>query len=103
MKLFAIRSAAAATLLGLLTACGGSGLDAAPSVADGTALAPPVMDARPAAQELLSGMQPPPSNDQVPTPDCQSDNCQGLRVIDGNAEAYRFGAIGRVADTDSSI
>jgi hypothetical protein len=102
MKLFVIRSAAAA-LLGLLTACGGSGPDAAPTVADGTALAPPAMDARPAAgQDLAAGMQPPPSNDQVPTPDCQPDNCQGLRVIDGNAEAYRFGAIGRAAGTDSS-
>lgn len=102
MKLFAIRSAAAAALLGLLTACGGSGFESAPSVADASAAAPPVMDARPAGPDLVTGMQPPPSNDQVPTPDCQPDNCRGLRVIDGNAEAYRFGAIGRAASPDSS-
>jgi hypothetical protein len=44
---------------------------------------------------LAAGMQPPPSNEQVPTPDCQPENCQGLRIIDGNAEAYRFDAMNR--------
>lgn len=94
MKLFALRSAAAATLLSLLTACGGSALDAGSPVAESTTLARPVMDASAAE---IAAIEPPPSNDQVPTADCQPENCQGLRIIDGNAEAFRFDAMSRSA------
>jgi hypothetical protein len=29
----------------------------------------------------------------MPRPDCEPQNCQGLRIIDGNAEAYRVDAL----------
>ena len=30
-----------------------------------------------------------------PAPDCAPQNCQGLRIIDGNAEAYRYDSLNR--------
>jgi len=32
-----------------------------------------------------------------PAPDCAAEGCNGLRIIDGNAEAYRFDAMRRAA------
>jgi len=29
----------------------------------------------------------------MPKADCEPQNCQGLRIIDGNAEAYRLDAL----------
>lgn len=34
----------------------------------------------------------------MPAPDCAADGCKQLRVIDGNAEAYRRDALQRAAD-----
>jgi hypothetical protein len=33
----------------------------------------------------------------MPAPDCAADGCKGLRVIDANAEAYRYEAMRRAA------
>jgi hypothetical protein len=33
----------------------------------------------------------------MPAPDCAADGCQGLRIIDANAEAYRYDAMRRAA------
>jgi hypothetical protein len=33
----------------------------------------------------------------MPAPDCAAQNCRGLRIIDGNAEAYRYDAMRRIA------
>ena len=32
-----------------------------------------------------------------PTPDCAAEGCASLRIIDGNAEAYRIDAMRRAA------
>ncbi|WP_292038022.1 hypothetical protein [Massilia sp. UBA6681] len=32
-----------------------------------------------------------------PTPDCAAEGCRSLRIIDGNAEAYRIDAMRRAA------
>jgi hypothetical protein len=37
------------------------------------------------------------SGGQNPVPDCAAEHCQGLRIIDGNAEACRFDAMRRSA------
>jgi hypothetical protein len=34
----------------------------------------------------------------MPAPDCAADGCQGLRIIDANAEAYRYDAMRRAAN-----
>ncbi|QJD98768.1 hypothetical protein HH212_00860 [Massilia forsythiae] len=33
----------------------------------------------------------------MPAPDCAADNCRGLRIIDANAEAFRYDAMRRAA------
>lgn len=35
--------------------------------------------------------------DHMPTPDCAAEGCKGLRIIDANAEAFRYDAIRREA------
>jgi hypothetical protein len=74
MKFVHIRSAAAVFLLSLLTACGGSDFKAGAPMAQAAA-----------------------ASAQNPAPDCQPENCQGLRIVDGNAETYRFDAARRTA------
>lgn len=32
-----------------------------------------------------------------PAPDCAPENCKGLRIVDANAEAYRYEAMRRAA------
>jgi hypothetical protein len=32
---------------------------------------------------------------QTPAPDCAAEHCSGLRIIDGNAEAFRIDAMRR--------
>ena len=32
---------------------------------------------------------------QMPAPDCAAQDCSGLRIIDGNAEAFRVDAMRR--------
>ena len=32
----------------------------------------------------------PAATGQMPAPDCADQNCSGLRIIDGNAEAFRI-------------
>jgi hypothetical protein len=50
----------------------------------------------PSPQPLrLHSSPPPPSTSSTPAPDCAAENCQGLRIIDGNAEAYRIDAMRR--------
>lgn len=37
----------------------------------------------------------------MPQPDCVADGCKGLRIVDANAEAFRYAALHRV-DTPES-
>jgi predicted small secreted protein len=38
----------------------------------------------------------------MPAPDCAADNCRSLRIIDANAEAYRYDAQRRAALADGN-
>jgi hypothetical protein len=38
----------------------------------------------------------------MPAPDCAADNCSSLRIIDANAEAYRYDAQRRAALADGN-
>jgi hypothetical protein len=69
-----------------LSACGGTG-SATESAPVQTAAATHVVD--------LS--VDPASAGKTPVPDCAPENCSGLRVIDGNAEAFRLDAMRRAA------
>ncbi|MGJ7918420.1 hypothetical protein ACI48D_23490 [Massilia sp. LXY-6] len=81
MKLHAIRSVSALALAIVLTACGGG------SQADQPTLTASAMQSGSAAQVSAA----------MPAPDCATDGCKSLRIIDANAEAYRYDAMRRAA------
>lgn len=39
----------------------------------------------------------PAASGKNPLPDCAAEDCKGLRIIDGNAEAFRIDALRRAA------
>ena len=68
------------SLAGALTGCGGQ-------YAIDPAAAPSVTVPATAASALASST--------MPVPDCAPEDCAGLRIIDGNAEAWRIDAARR--------
>jgi hypothetical protein len=104
MKLHALRSISALTLAVLLTACGaGIDLDApAQTAASVTSMASPafVNATAGAATQTAAGVTVATST--MPAPDCAADGCKGLRIIDANAEAYRYDAMRRAAADEAA-
>lgn len=76
MKFLPFRSALCMALVALVSACGGQAASDAPIRTAAIAQVAPA---------------------QAPTPDCAPQQCQGLRIIDGNAEAFRVDAQRRAA------
>ena len=89
MKLHALRSISAFALAALLAACGGGAIDQ------------PTMTAA-AVMSGSSAQMSTQATAAMPAPDCAADGCKSLRVIDGNAEAYRFDAMRRAAAEDAA-
>ena len=85
MKLHALRSVAAFALAALLAACGGGQVDQPTQIAAAVVSS---SGAGGGAKVVAASM---------PAPDCAADGCKGLRIIDGNAEAYRYDAMRRAA------
>ena len=102
------RTIAAIALTTLLTACGagqqetqtsmtlGSAVQSDLGVAAGAAAAAPAAVSTGPAVAAAAG----PNN---PTPDCAAEGCGSLRIIDGNAEAYRIDAMRRAAAEGDSL
>ncbi len=82
MKFFTLNTISALSLAALLTACGGYDTTA-PVEASQTRVA-------------TTGVS------TVPTPDCALEGCKGPRIIDANAEAYRYDAMRRAAEAPQS-
>lgn len=78
-------------LAATLSACGGTDLDT-PATSVQTAAATRVVD--------LS--VDPAAVGQTPAPDCAPEACAGLRIIDGNAEAFRIDAMRRAAQENGA-
>ncbi len=78
MKQFALRTAFAASLAVLLAACGAN---------DDVDL--PTRTAAMSASTVVAA--------NSPVPDCAADGCSSLRIIDANAETYRYDAMRRAA------
>ena len=78
MKSFAFRTLCSFSLATLLAACGVS-----------TPADVPTRTAAAAPTNVATAT--------MPAPDCGADGCKGLRVIDANAEAYRYDAMRRAA------
>ncbi|WP_296943548.1 hypothetical protein [uncultured Massilia sp.] len=78
MKQFAFRTAFAASLAVLLAACGANDVDD--------------LSTRTAAMSASSVVAV-----NSPAPDCAAEGCSSLRIIDANAETYRYDALRRAA------
>jgi hypothetical protein len=87
MKLHAIRSVSALGLAALLAACGGGQID------QSTQTAAVAGQSGSAAKVIAAAM---------PAPDCAADGCKSLRIIDANAEAYRYDAMRRAAANEAA-
>ena len=99
------RTIAAIALTTLLTACGAGNQETQQPMTLGAAVqsdlgAAAGATATPADAAAAASTGPAvaaaagPNN---PTPDCAAEGCAGLRLIDGNAEAYRIDAMRRAA------
>ena len=89
MKTFRLPTISSTLLIAAaLSACGGAAPDSALSAA-----APAIQSA--AATHVVDLSVDPAAVGQTPAPDCAAENCQGLRIIDGNAEAWRLDAMRR--------
>jgi len=47
------------------------------------------------AASVTSAPATPSTSGAMPAPDCAAEGCAGLRIIDGNAEAFRIDAMRR--------
>jgi hypothetical protein len=80
MKTSAVRTVAALSLATLLAACGsGAQID------------------QPTQTAAMTGSAALVATANTPAPDCAAEGCKGLRIIDANAEAYRYEAMRRAA------
>jgi hypothetical protein len=87
MKSHVLRAVFACGLTALLAACGaGNGTDLS------TRTAATVETDNGAAQPIVTA-----ATATMPAPDCAADGCRALRVIDANAETFRFDAARRAA------
>lgn len=84
MKLHAFRSVSALVVAVILAACGGGQADQSTQ----TAAAVLVSGQSGTAAQVAAAM---------PAPDCAADGCKSPRIIDANAEAYRYDAMRRAA------
>ena len=80
MKISAFRTVIAVSFTALLAACG-----------SGAQIDQPVQTA------AMMGSAAQVASANSPAPDCAADGCKGLRIIDANAEAFRYEAMRRAA------
>jgi hypothetical protein len=105
MQFSTLRSVASFGIAALLAACGGPQPDqssqTAASVQTGVATTSAAVDGTSAS--IGNGVGNGAGNGAgsgVPLPDCAADGCNSPRIIDANAEAYRYAAMQRAAAGD---
>jgi molybdopterin biosynthesis enzyme len=100
MKLHAFRSVSALGLAVLLTACGGGQADqpaqSAVAMQSGSS-AQVLAQAGDQVRDQTGAPAAPQVAANMPLPDCAAEGCKSLRIIDANAEAYRYEAMRRAA------
>jgi hypothetical protein len=98
MKLHAIRSVSALALAALLAACGGGQVDQPTQTAAAISSSQMGSAASVASVATVATV----ATSTMPAPDCAADGCKGLRIIDANAEAYRYEAMRRAAAEEAA-
>ena len=107
MKFLTLPTLSALSLAALLAACGGP-QDALPSqtaasIQTGSATTSVHVSADAGTGSTgtattgaaAAGTAVPTASATMPQPDCAADGCNGLRIIDANAEAWRYAAMQR--------
>ena len=112
MKLLTLRTLFALSLAALLAACGGPQdelpTQTAASIQTGSATTSVNVSAATstgstgaattgATGSAAGSSAVPTASATMPQPDCAADGCNGPRVIDANAEAWRYAAMQRAA------
>lgn len=102
------RTIAALALTTLLTACGAGQQESQMPMTLGTAVQSDLNVAAVGASAAATPAQIAATGPAVaaaagpnnPAPDCAAEGCASLRIIDGNAEAYRIDAMRRASTDD---
>jgi len=111
MKYLTFRTLSALTLAALLAACGGPqdelAMQNAASIQTGSATTSVPVSAAAAgtaaANTGSTAIAVPTASATMPQPDCAAEGCNSPRIIDANAEAWRYAAMQRAAaDTSQS-
>ena len=98
MTFSSLRTVSALVLASLLTACGAGQQDV-----QGTTSLATVVSSSAASQDVGAAVSAagaataPVASANMPIADCEAEGCSSLRIIDGNAEAYRIDAQRRAA------
>jgi len=107
MKFLTLRTLSAFCLAALLAACGGPQdelpTQSAASIQTGSATTSVAVSAAGAAAagaatgSAAAGTAVPTASATMPQPDCAAEGCSSPRIIDANAEAWRYAAMQRAA------
>lgn len=104
MNLSSLRTATLIALSTLLAACGAGHQDSTIQLVAPMQFASTVHSKAtlPAGASGVAVAATLPAGPNSPLPDCAADGCSSLRIIDGNAEAYRVDAMRRAAAGDGN-
>ncbi|TQK10550.1 hypothetical protein [Herbaspirillum sp. SJZ107] len=109
MKFLTLRTLSALSLAALLAACGGPQdelpTQSAASIQTGSATTSVHVSAAAGSgstgaatgSAAAGSTAVPTASATMPQPDCAADGCNGPRIIDANAEAWRYAAMQRAA------
>jgi hypothetical protein len=97
-----LRSLLALAVTVLLAACGGTDVQSNTPIQT-AALVQSSASVAQAAPGSASAASQGASAQAAPQPDCAPEGCTSLRIIDGNAEAYRVEAMRRAADEANGV
>jgi len=100
MNFSSLRTVTALALTALLTACGAGQQDTAmPTQVASTVISAPATTPVSAVPATGAAVVVAATGPNMPAPDCAAEGCASLRIIDGNAEAFRVDAMRRAASS----
>jgi len=95
MKSLSLRASLVLAFTALLSACGAGTTETAAPIQMASVVHTAALSGTSGA--AMSAATPPASGPGNPAPDCAAEGCKSLRIIDGNAEAWRIDAQRRAA------
>ena len=101
MTFSSLRTVTVIALTALLTACGAGQQETSIQLAPMQLASTVHSNAAPPVASVTVASATPAAGPNSPVPDCAPEGCASLRIIDGNAEAYRIDAMRR-ADAEQS-